>query len=161
MGNHNSGRRPHPTRLQVLRGNPGRRALNTREPHPPPADDSFDTPPAPVADDPVAAAEWRRLAPMLRQCGLVSPAETAALIALCQQWARYLDTHDKVRALGMLVKNADGVPVRNPYLRLADAALDHCRRLWSELGLTPSSRSRIIALPPAELQQTSKWSGLL
>ena len=32
MGNWNSGRRPQPTALKVLRGNPGKRPLNVDEP---------------------------------------------------------------------------------------------------------------------------------
>jgi phage terminase small subunit len=31
----------------------------------------------------------------------------------------------------------------NPYLAIATKALAGCTRLWPELGLTPSSRSRV------------------
>ena len=31
----------------------------------------------------------------------------------------------------------------NPYLGVATKALGMCNRLWPELGLTPSSRSRV------------------
>src|SRR5262249_48387684 len=140
------------------RGNPARTRLNTREPHPPPVDAAFDTPPSVLADDPVAAAEWARVGPILRTCGVVTESDRSVLIALCQQWSRYLDATDKVKTLGMLVKDANGHPARNPFLAIADAALAHCRQLWAELGLTPSSRSRITALPET---LPSKWAGLL
>ncbi len=161
MGNANSGRRPHPTRLKVVRGNPGKRPLNTREPQPAAATDAFDAPPAELAGDVAALVEWARVAPMLRACGLVTEAERSALTALCQQWSRYLEAHGKVMSLGMVVKAANGVPVVNPYLAVADKALAHCLKLWVELGLTPSGRSRMTALPGVEPKQESKWAGLL
>ena len=160
MGNWNSGRRPQPTALKVLRGNPSRRRLNAAEPHPPPVTDAFDTPPSPLADDPLAQVEWRRVAPMMRSCGMVSEAEATALIALCQQWSRYLEAQAKVRSMGMLIKAASGEPVTNPYLAVADKALTQCQHLWRELGLTPSSRSRM-TVHPTTAPPVSKWAGLL
>ena len=160
-GNANSGRRPQPTRLKILRGNPSKTRLNPNEPQPARATDEFDTPPPEVAHDLLAAAEWYRVVPILRTCGLASQAERSALIALCQQWSRYLEAQSKVRELGMIVKRPDGVPMVNPYLAVADRALAHCQKLWPELGLTPSGRARLSALPQAEPQEASKWAGLL
>jgi P27 family predicted phage terminase small subunit len=162
MGNWNSGRRPSPTALKVLRGNPGKRPLNVDEPTIPAADVSFDTPPRELADDPAAAAEWSRVAPLLRRVGLVSATERAALTALCQQWSRYLAAHAQVMALGMCIETTKSVPIPNPYLLVADRALHHCQRLWSELGLTPSGRARASKLPtPPGEAAPSKWAGLL
>lgn len=161
-GNSNSGRRPAPTALKILRGNPGKRALNLNEPKIAVADPSFDNPPPVLADDLVAATEWRRVAPLLRAAGLVSETERAALTALCQQWSRYLASHAQVIALGMCIESSKGVPIPNPYLVVADRALAHCQRLWSELGLTPSGRARASKLPaPADDKKPSKWAGLL
>ena len=90
MGNWNSGRRPEPTKLRMLRGNPGKRKPNPDEPTIAPADASMDTPPAEITADVVAAGEWGRVVPLLRAGGLISQSERAALMALCQQWSRYL-----------------------------------------------------------------------
>jgi phage terminase small subunit len=38
----------------------------------------------------------------------------------------------------------------NPYLGVATKALSACARLWPELGLTPSSRSRVKAPAAAD-----------
>jgi P27 family predicted phage terminase small subunit len=154
MGNWNSGRRPQPTALKVLRGNPGKRPLNPREPRMPRADPTFDTPPAALADDPGAIAEWIRVAPMLRAAGLVTESERAALTALCQQWSRYLAAHAQVIALGMVIESAKLVPIPNPYLLVADRALTHCHRLWNELGLTPAGRARAMKVPAADEPHT-------
>jgi len=88
-------------------------------------------------------------------------AERAALLSLCQQWSCYLEAHAKVRQLGMIVKKPSGIPVVNPYLAVSDKALMHCMRLWAELGLTPSGRSRMAALPDFDAPPLSKWDGLL
>jgi P27 family predicted phage terminase small subunit len=160
-GNWNSGRRPKPTRLHVMYGTHPLKKRTTPEPQPPRATEDFDLPPLELDGDNIAIAEWRRIVPILRVCGLVSNAERSALIALCQQWSRYLEAQQKVRQLGMIVKKPSGIPVVNPFLAVADHALAQCQRMWSELGLTPSGRARISALPLAEPQEASKWAGLL
>jgi P27 family predicted phage terminase small subunit len=147
--------------MKVLRGNPSKTRLNANEPKPSAADPSFDTPPPELDGDEVARKEWARVAPILRLCGLVSEGERSALLALCQQWSRYLEATSKVRSLGMIVKKPSGIPVTNPYLAVSDHALAACHKLWAELGLTPSGRSRMAALPLAEPQEASKWAGLL
>jgi P27 family predicted phage terminase small subunit len=162
VGNWNSGRRPQPTALKVLRGNPGKRPLNVNEPTIAAAGAAFDTPPRELDDDPAAAAEWRRVAPLLRTARLVTEAERGALTALCQQWSRYLAAHAQVIALGMVIETTKCVPVPNPYLLVADRALTHCHRLWNELGLTPAGRARASKVPaPDDAAAPSKWAGLL
>jgi len=145
------------TQLQMLRGNPGRRPLNDREPQPQTVDASFDTPPDELQDDPLAKKEWTRIVPMLRACGLLTNAERPVMIALCQQWAIYLEAHQRVRQLGMVVKSPSAHPVVNPYVKIGRAALAQCQRLWIELGLTPSSRSRLTTVVPSDAPVTSKW----
>lgn len=137
------GRKPKPTQQKILEGNPGGRALNRAEPEPPGPGADFDTPPPELADDPVAAAEWTRLAPMLRRCRQITEADRSALVALCLEWARYLDATRRVRRNGLVVVSPNGYPMPNPYLSIATKALVGCNKLWAELGLTPSSRSRV------------------
>lgn len=137
------GRKPKTSQQRRLEGNPGKRRLNDAEPEPPTPVVTFDEPPLELAIHPVAADEWRRLAPMLRKAKQITDADRAALIALCVEWERYLDATDKVRVLGMIVKAPSGYPMTNPYLSIARSALAACSRLWPELGLTPSSRSRV------------------
>jgi P27 family predicted phage terminase small subunit len=162
-GNWNSGRRPQPTALKVLRGNPSKTRLNANEPKPPAVTDNFDIPPPELDGDAMAIAEWTRVAPLLRMCGLVSQAERTALTALCQQWSQYLEAQTHIRKLGMVVKTTNGLPMTNPYLPIARAALAACHRLWTELGLTPSGRARVSRLPPLSDAPAprSKWAGLL
>jgi P27 family predicted phage terminase small subunit len=138
------GRKPKPTAARRLEGNPGKRPLNEAEPTPPPlGTDPAWLAPVELADHPGALAEWQRLAPMLAQCRQITEADRAALLALCLEWARYLVATQKVQSLGLVVKSPSGYPMTNPYLSIASRALASCNKLWPELGLTPSSRSRV------------------
>jgi P27 family predicted phage terminase small subunit len=137
------GRKPKPTAQRELEGNPGHRPLNGDEPLPPPPDDAFDAPPLELDGNALAADEWRRLAPMLRTARQITIADRSALVALCLEWARYITATKKTQELGLVVKAPSGYPMTNPYLSIATKALAGCNRLWPELGLTPSSRSRV------------------
>lgn len=159
-GNWNSGRRKQPTALAILRGNPGKRRLDAdREPQPAAIGDGFDTPPAELRGDRRAQAEWRRLVPLLRDCGLITQAERAALISLCLEWSTYLAARWQLQRYGLTVI-ADGKPCKSPYLAIADGAIDHCRRMWTELGLTPSGRAKV-RLPKTPAAPASKWGGMI
>lgn len=143
------GRKPLPTARKKLTGNPGHRPMNPKEPiFPAPSTTMVVTPPEEIADDPRAVAEWRRLAPMLRDARAITEADRASLIALCQQWSRYLFATTSVAAAGMVIRSPSGYPMPNPYISIANKALNHCTKLWGELGLTPSSRARVMTEGP-------------
>ncbi len=84
------GRKPVPTALKVVRGNPGKRALNTREAEPAPP--ATLTPPDWLAED--AKREWADKAPMLHRLGLLTEADLDAFA---------------LAAIG--VHHSDGVPL--------------------------------------------------
>lgn len=138
------GRKPKPTHLRVLEGNPGNRPINEKEPEMPAADDAFDAPPPELLDNPIASAEWSRVAPMLRKAKAITQAERSALITLCQQWAIYVEAHNKVRSTSLVIMAPSGYPIVNPYLGISNKAMTNCVKLWAELGLTPSARSRVM-----------------
>jgi P27 family predicted phage terminase small subunit len=145
------GPKPTPTTIRKRDGNPSHRPLNVREPQLPAPDVPFDDPPDALTNHPVARAEWMRLAPLLRKAGQITEADRSALVALCIEWDRYLDAMTRVQTLGLVVTTKTGYPMTNPYLSIATKALAGCNRLWPELGLTPSSRSRVQASQPLDL----------
>ena len=135
------GPKPKPTIVKRLAGNPGDRRLNDAEPEPPPLS-TWEAPGE--LDTPAARAEWDRLVPMLRQCRQITSADRGALVALCLEWSRYLEAMREVRTLGLIIKaSRSGYLMPNPYLSIGSKALSNCQKLWPELGLTPSSRSRV------------------
>lgn len=145
------GRKPRPTAQKRLDGNPGKRPLNDAEPAPPPLDQAAPDQavaggadadqPAELDGQPVAIAEWHRLVPMLRRCRQVTEADRAALVALCLEWDRYLEARGKAHP--RVVASPSGYAMPNPWLSIQTKALTGCLKLWAELGLTPSSRSRV------------------
>jgi P27 family predicted phage terminase small subunit len=75
----------------------------------------------------------------------VTEADRSALVALCLEWGRYLEA--TIRSGGLVVTTRKGQPMISPWYRVATRALAACLKLWPELGLTPSSRSRVTAAP--------------
>src|SRR5687768_11480526 len=80
MGNHNSGRRPQPTALRVLRGNPGKRKPSDQEPVPP-ADIAV-VKPAGLSTG--AGAIWDELAPICLAMRTLTSADVLAFSSLCE-----------------------------------------------------------------------------
>lgn len=143
------GRKPLSTATKALEGNPGKRHLNDAEPQPPaPEPSTFNRPPPELEGNIQATEEWSRLAPMLVKCRQITEADRSVLVALCLEWSRYLAATRELATLGLVIKAPSGYLIPNPYLSIATRALAGCNRLWVELGLTPSSRSRVRAEGP-------------
>lgn len=151
------GRKPKPTASKKLAGNPGRRPLNKKEPALPPPTKAFLDPPPELADDKAAQHEWRKIAPLLRERKVISAADRGVLMALCREWSTYHEASVKWRTQGMVVRTPSGYPIVNPYRGIATRALSNLTRLWVELGLTPSARSRIAALEDNPLRDTPEF----
>src|SRR5690242_17788325 len=84
MGNHNSGRRPQPTKLTILRGNPSRKRLNENEPCPPAGEVH-----KPAELSAAAGKVWEELAPMCLAMGTLTPADVRAFATLCELQATF------------------------------------------------------------------------
>jgi P27 family predicted phage terminase small subunit len=151
-----AGRRPKPTRTKQIQGNPGRRPLNEREPKIAP-----NIPDCPEHLDLVAREEWARITPELHGMRILSRIDRAALAAYCQAWSRWVDAEDNLRKFGTIIKTPKGYPIQNPYLAIANTAIDTMRRFLVEFGMTPSSRSRIIAGEQSEPREDDPWQALL
>ncbi len=136
-------RRPTPTQRRILEGNPAHRPLPPNEPELPAPVDGFDGIPPELAKDDTASKEWVRLAPMLRKARIVTEGERSLLLALCQQWSTYQTALSKVTLSGMVVTSPSGYPMPNPYIGIANKALQHCVKMWVELGITPAARTKV------------------
>ncbi len=132
------GRRPKPTRLKVLTGNPGKRPLNQDEPRPEVA-----IPDCPQELGPVAQREWNRLAGELAGLRILTNLDRAALAAYCGAYALWAEATEAIQKYGAMIKSPSGFPVQSPYLAVANRQAEIMMRIASEFGLTPASRSRI------------------
>jgi P27 family predicted phage terminase small subunit len=132
------GRRPKPTRLKVLTGNPGKRPLNATEPRPDPA-----VPDCPPELGETARREWNRLVGELVALRMVTNLDRAALAAYCGAYALWAEATEAIQKYGSMIKSPSGYPVQSPYLAIANRQAEIMMRIASEFGFTPASRSRI------------------
>lgn len=137
-----AGRRPKPTALKELQGNPGKRPLNKREPKP------TGSPTCPSHLDNNAKKEWKRISKELIAIGLLTSVDRAALAAYCSAYSRWIAAEESIQKFGTVIKSPkSGYPVQNPYVSVANTALDHMRKFAVEFGLTPASRTRLQVEP--------------
>ena len=143
------GRKPKPTGLKLLTGNPGKRPLNAREPA---ADGA---PRCPHHLTGPARQKWAAMVRDLRAANIVTRLDGDALALYCVLWARWVAAEKDVRERGEVLTSDEGGQYQNPYLAIANRALRELGRLAGEFGLTPSSRSRVKVVERKGAQQSA------
>jgi phage terminase small subunit len=109
------GRRPKPTRMKALTGNPGKRPLNAHEPRPEPA-----APECPPELSPIARQEWMRLTAELAKLNLITHLDRGALATYCGAYALWAEAMVQIQKYGTMVKSPTGYPMQSPYLAIAN-----------------------------------------
>lgn len=132
------GRKPIPTNLKILHGNPGKRPLPEDEPKPPPI-----APDCPDHLDGEAKREWDRIAPELEALGLLTYIDKSALAAYCQAWSRWVNAEELLKKHGVLAKSPNGYLMQSPLLAIANRAMEQMKSYLTEFGMTPASRTRV------------------
>lgn len=142
-----------PTALKVVRGNPGHRPLNEREPKPASAD------PEDIPDwlSPEAAKRWPVIARQLAEAGVLTVLDRHALAQFCESFAIWKQAYDKVLKFGLVVKAQSGFPVQSPYLSIANIQSERMLRILCEFGMTPASRTRVTASKPDAAEAFAKF----
>ena len=146
--------RPIPTKLKLLRGNPGKRPLNKLEPQP-----AAGMPARPTHIKGEALREWNRLAPELERLGILTQIDGAALAAYCEAYGRWVAGVKGLKHNGLINIAGNGHPMPNPYLGIINHALSQMRAFMVEFGLTPSSRTRLKVEPQKEDDQHKRFFG--
>ena len=137
------GPRPQPTKLRILRGNPGKRPIKNSEPQP--SSDGIVMPPH---LGPVAVARWGELLPLLQSVKVMTRADVEALARYCDTYEWWLATRAKLRAEG------DTYPILNdggqvkyiaqrPEVSIAHKLAQQLRQLEQDFGLNPSARTSL------------------
>lgn len=152
------GRKPKPTALRLVTGNPGKRALNKREPK---IDLARPLPPPFLNDD--AKVEWGRVIEVLYTAGLMTRLDAAALAAYCQAYGRWaqaeraiLRAQEKGELNGLLMKTMNGNVIQHTLVGTANKAMQDMVRYAVEFGMTPSARSRVNASPDGKEEDAYK-----
>ncbi len=150
------GRKPIPTALKLVSGNPGKRPLNKREPRP-----AHSIPTCPAHLSPSAKAEWKRLARQMHVLGIISQLDRAALAAYCQAYGRWVEAERKLKETPALIKLPSGYIQPSPWLGIANKQLELMHKYITDLGLSPASRSRVSTMPslaPKPWEFDPNWS---
>ena len=132
------GRKPKPTAVKRMAGNPGGRPLNDDEPQP-----DKTIPPCPDHLSQLAQEEWGREADRLYRNGLLTEIDGTALSMYCDAWARWVYAKGIVDEQGMTVTTSNGTLVQSPYVAILNKAFDHLFKVLGDFGKTPSSRVRV------------------
>ena len=134
------GRKPKPTALKELEGNPGKRQLNINEPKP-----LAKAPSCPKWLDPEAKKEWRRLSKKMEQIGILTEIDMAAFAGYCQAYARWKAAEEFISKHGSIVKTPSGYWQQVPQVSIAQQYMKAMQKFSEQFGLTPAARSRIVA----------------
>lgn len=144
------GRKPTPTHLKLVAGNPGKRKPSGREPRPLGA--LLEAPDylseAQIADWTYAIAH----APN----GLLKKLDREVLavwVVACDLWKQALRAQAKIDAgkeLPLLAKTPNGMAVQSPYVGIISKQSQIMLKASAELGFSPSSRTRIDLEPEDE-----------
>ncbi|WP_347312034.1 phage terminase small subunit P27 family [Defluviimonas sp. SAOS-178_SWC] len=137
------GRKPKPTALKLIDGNPGKRAITGREPKPPRTQ-----PTCPAHLSATAKTEWKRLACVLNEIGLLTQIDRTVLAAYCQAYGRWVEAERKLAETPPLLKTPAGYVQVSPWITISNKQVELMTRLMAELGLSPSSRSRLAVQIP-------------
>lgn len=135
------GPRPQPTQLKILRGNPGKRSLNNKEPSPP---TNGVTMPPYLGD--LAAARWAEVLPMLQAVKVMTQADVEALARYCDTYEWWLATRAKLKKDGdtYAILNDKGeikYIAQRPEVSIAHKLAVQLRQLEQDFGLNPSART--------------------
>ena len=134
------GRKPKPTAIKILEGNPGKRPLNKFEPT-----YRKKAPPCPAWLDDEAKREWRRLARTMESMGVLTEADMAAFAAYCDAYSKWKEATEFLDQHGLIFKTPSGYIQQVPQVSIAQTYGKLMTKIATEFGLTPASRSRIIA----------------
>ena len=137
------GRKPTPTSLKIIRGNPGKRSLSKDEPTPEAA-----CPAPPAILSPVAKKHWKIVSKQLFDANVLTVLDTDALMIYCEAFARWAEAGEAIRKEGVIItqKSHNGETEylkQNPWLIIQQKSFDQMKAMLVEFGMTPSSRTRV------------------
>jgi len=135
------GRNVTPTALKLVNGNPGKRALNRREPDPDYLDDL--APPAVLSD--AAKEVWNQEAPALRKAKLLTVLDRLPLELLCEAVAGYRAA--KLRMAGKEPAQG-GLSIDEQRMAMYSKQID---RWSSKFGMGPRDRANLLIDPQLNL----------
>jgi len=142
------GRKPIPTAIKILAGNPGKRPLNGQEP------DFKKSAECPGWLDEYGREEWFLVAAELSRLGMLTQVDRSALAAYCAACSLLRKAQKEIDRHGITTTeiqfdkegNEIGSIIRkNPAVNIIKDAMATIKSFVSEFGFTPSSRTKVKA----------------
>lgn len=139
------GVKPGPNKLKILHGVADKKRINFEEPDVPAG-----APDMPLGMGEVAIGEWQRVVKILADSGTITTLDRSALMGYCDAFAAYQANKKLSGEAEWYTNKKTGAKCVAPWVKLRDEA-DQRMRMWAgELGMTPSSRSRVVSVKPKE-----------
>ncbi len=148
------GRKPKPTTLRLLQGNAGKRPINEEEPQPA----KLFTPGPPRHFGKLECAKWRQMCRVLSAARVLTVMDLDALEIYCVNWVAMHEALNDISARGKLLRTPGGNAMWNPSWTHYKHAERVCRSLQAEFGLTPSSRTGVVA--SADSEGKDQWDSI-
>ena len=145
------GPKPTPTKVKKLKGNPGKRKTKTDNE---PSSGNFEIKRTPAHLSLIGKQAFKDLVKLVGPEGMkiLDNADSMAIEILAETYSEWRELHEEVLKLGMTqeVKTKQGgVMIRqNPAVGMRADAARRLVAMMGEFGLTPSSRSKLIAGDP-------------
>ena len=138
-----------PTAIRLLEGDrgKGKYPINKDEPQPPKAPVE-----CPCWLTGYARDEWERIAPSLEAMGVLSCVDINAFSAYCTAYSTYRQASEYLSSHEPVYYAANGNAHPSPYVNIMNTAMTTMKAFAAEFGLTPASRSRIIAGAKLEIK---------
>ena len=137
------GRKPKPTKVKQLEGNPGKRKADSNEPQP-------DTPEIKSPPDylgEIAQQEWWDLGPILHRNGLLTELDYSEFAAYCKVHERWVRAERVITEKGEIIKTTNGNYIQSPFVNIAHRCLELKQKYLTDFGMNPSARSRVSINP--------------
>jgi P27 family predicted phage terminase small subunit len=101
------------------------------------------SPPRPDFLSDAAKVEWEYITKELKQLGILSRVDKAALAAYCQAYGRWQEAEEKLKDAPPIVKTIQGNVIQHPWLGIANKAIEQMRSFLDSLGMTPAARKSL------------------
>lgn len=141
------GRKPKPSKLKEVQGNPGKRKVNKNEPKP-----IVGIPEPPDTLDKVGKEEYWRVACELEKLGLLSHLYMANLLGYCFAYSQFVKATNEINEPDFehIQITDKGNSVQNPWVGIANKSALLMNKFASEFGMSPSAITRLSVDPKNE-----------
>ncbi|MCC6797732.1 MAG: phage terminase small subunit P27 family [Candidatus Hydrogenedentes bacterium] len=151
------GRKPTPTKLHILRGNPSKKKnLGVKEPKP--SELTTLEPPAWLRDE--AKSAWFQLAPEFSAQGILTASDVPALANFCVSYADLIVAEQHLQTEGDIVTQTTAygtIQKENPWVYVKARAQQQCDKWAAQFGVGASYRAKLSIGTDEKEDEFSAW----